>query len=278
MLIDTHTHLSDPKFDADREDALQRAFEAGVRALVEIADNEAEWPKARALAEKHPGRVFWTAGLHPHYADQMDDGLPRRLEEALKHPQLVAVGEIGLDYFRNPLPPELQRRSFQRMVEAAVQADKPLVLHCRESDASSFAAQEDMLGILQRFFPPLPSPPFFRGVLHCFQGRWEFAAACLNLGFIVGVDGPLTYPNARGLRDVIVQIPLPCLVLETDSPYLPPQDRRGKRNEPAYLSAIASALAELKGVSLDHLEQQTTANAEKLYRIRFSNLSDEKPA
>jgi TatD DNase family protein len=267
VLVDTHAHLSDPQFDPDREEALLRAFEQGVGGLVEIADNESEWPKARALAERHPGRLFWSAGLHPHYADKWDDGLPARLRDACRHPQLVAVGEIGLDYFRNPLPPELQRKTFAAALRVAVEADKPVVLHCREKDPASASAQEDMLAILKDAFPGTSSVP--RGVAHCFQGRLDFAKAFMALGFFIGVDGPLTYPNASPLRALFRELPLDRIVLETDSPYLPPQDRRGGRNEPSFIEAVARALAALKGVAVEDVRERTSANAEKLYRVAF---------
>jgi TatD DNase family protein len=269
VLVDTHAHLSDAKFDADRDEALARAAAAGVAGVVEIADNEGEWPKARALAERHPG-VFWTAGLHPHYADKMDKDLPWRLRDAVKHPRCVAVGEIGLDYYRNPVPPYDQQRVFFDLLQAAADADKPVVIHCREADASSRKAQEDMLSLLKSFFTNAPGAGVpDRGVLHCFQGHADVALAAVGLGFFIGVDGPLGYPNAGSLRDLAKAVPLDRLVLETDSPYLPPQAQRGKRNEPSYITAVAEELARVKGVTAQEVARQTTLNAEKLYRVRF---------
>jgi TatD DNase family protein len=270
MLVDTHAHLSDAKFDADRDDVLSRAREAGVRAVVEIADHEGEWPKARALAEKYPGRVFWTAGLHPHYADKADKDLPWRLRDVVKHPQCVGLGEIGLDYYRNPVSVYDQQRVFFDLLQAAADVDKPVVVHCREADAASRAAQDDMLSLLKSFFTSPPGVPVpDRGVLHCFQGRADVALACARMGFFIGVDGPLSYPNAGALRELFRELPLDRVVLETDSPYLPPQPRRGQRNEPSYLNAVCEELAKLKGISAQEVEEQTTKNAEKLYRVTF---------
>ncbi|MBI4395923.1 MAG: TatD family hydrolase [Elusimicrobia bacterium] len=265
MLVDTHVHLTDPQFDADREEALQRALDADVRTVVEIAYHEPLWEKARTLAEGHPGRVFWAAGLHPHHADEFDEEFPRRLAAVLRHPQIVAVGEIGLDYFRSRHPPELQQRVFQALLAAARDAAKPVVLHCREKDPSSRAAQTDMIGILKARFP---SPDGLSGVAHCFQGSLDSARALMDLGFFIGVDGPLTYPNASALRAVIKEVPLDRLVLETDCPYLPPQGHRGGRNEPSHIKSVASALAELKNLSPDEVETQTTRNAENLFSLK----------
>ncbi len=269
MLVDTHCHLADAKFDQDRPQALERAWAAGLAAVVEIADQESEWARARELAEQNPGRVFWTAGCHPHHADKADKDLPWRIREILKHPQAVALGEIGLDYYRNPVSPYDQQRVFFDLLQAAADLNKPVVIHCRESDPSSRAAQEDTLSLLKSFFtrPPGTSAPASPGVLHCFQGHLDFAHACLEMGFFIGVDGPVGYPNASGLREVLKEVPLDRLVLETDSPYLPPQKWRGQRNEPSYIGAVAEELAKLKGVSREEVERRTTENAEKLYRI-----------
>ncbi|HRY29206.1 MAG TPA: TatD family hydrolase [Elusimicrobiota bacterium] len=274
MLIDTHAHLNDKQFDADRDEVLKRAFDAGVGAVVEIADQESEWSRARGLAERHPGRVWWTAGLHPHHAGKVEKDMAWRLRDAVKHPQCVAVGEIGLDYYRNPVPPYDQQKVFFECAQAAAESKKPLVIHCRESDAASCAAQDDMLSVLKSFFTGAPgtaNPP--PGVLHCFQGNLDFARACLEMGFYIGVDGPLTYPNAAALREIIGEIPMDRLVLETDCPYLAPQSRRGRRNEPSYIRETAAALAKVKDVSVEQVEQQTARNAEQLYRLGFSSAS-----
>ncbi len=271
MIIDTHAHIADKQFDADRAEVVARAKAAGLGAVIEIADNEAEWARARTLAEAFPSYIWWTVGFHPHHADQADPGLRERMREALRHAQAVAVGEIGLDYFRNPVPREVQLKTFESLLLLAMEEDKPMVIHCREADKSSRQAQDDLLKIFQKYLVPPPPeekhPPV--GVLHCFQGNSEFAAACSALGFMFGVDGPLTYPKAEDLRAVFSGLPLDSIVLETDSPYLPPQNRRGQRNEPSYLPAVAEELARLKNLPLDEVHRLTTQNARRLYRINF---------
>lgn len=267
MFVDTHAHLSDGQFDGDRAEALDRAQAARVDIVVEIADNEGEWAPARAWAERNPGRVYWTAGLHPHHVDQFDPGLPQRLKTAMAHAQCVAAGEIGLDYYRSAHAPDLQKGVFTRLLSTALEENKPVVIHCREADRDARQAQHDILQILQKTLRGAPTDGKPWGVIHCFQGHADFAQACVDLGFLLGVDGPITYPSAAGLRGVLEKISLEHLVLETDSPYLPPQSRRGQRNEPSYIPLVAESLAALKKVPLQDLAQQTTNNARRLYRI-----------
>lgn len=271
MIVDTHAHVADAQFDADRNEAVARAKAAGLGAVIEIADNEAEWARARALAEAFPSYIWWTAGFHPHHADKADPGLRERLRGALRHPLAVAVGEIGLDYFRNPVPREVQLKVFEDLFLLAREVDKPVVIHCREADKTSRRAQDDMMTVFQKYLAPPPAsesvPPV--GVMHCFQGTLDFARAALALGFLCGVDGPLTYPKADDLRTTFKELPLDAVVLETDSPYLPPQARRGERNEPAYLPSVADELARLKSVPLEDVHRHTTCNAERLYRVAF---------
>jgi TatD DNase family protein len=266
MLTDTHAHLSDPKFDPDREATLRRAGDAGVRTIVEIADAPSGWKAARELAESSfrpdaPVEVHWTCGFHPHYAEEsrnFDFGI---MVQAAMSPGCVAVGEIGLDYAKSESSKETQAFLFTRTLEVAAECRKPVVVHCRD-------AQADTLRILRSFFGGLSGEHLCPGVIHCFQGDIHFAEGCLDLGFLLGVDGPITYPGAGSLREVIAQVPLEKLVLETDSPYLPPQDFRGKRNESAYLPKIAEKLAQVKGADLETVSRVTTENAARLFRLR----------
>lgn len=268
MLFDTHAHLADAQFDVDRSAALGRAWEVGLSWMVEIGEEEAQWPKAQALAEAHWGKIYWTAGLHPYYAQTVDDALVERLCAAAQHPSCVGVGEIGLDYHRPDSSSGVQKAALEKLLTAAQTLKKPVVLHCREVDKVSQAAQMDLLSLLEKFYGgPRDRQAPCPGVAHCFQGDASVAWKLIEWGFMIGVDAPITYPNASSLRALITHIPLEHLVLETDSPYLPPQPHRGQRNEPAYLPQVCRALAELKHISVEKIAAATTANARKLYRL-----------
>jgi TatD DNase family protein len=265
MFIETHTHLTDEQFDADRAEVLARARTAGVATFVEIGEDEPQWAKARAFAEANPD-VYWTAGLHPYYAIRADEALLGRLKEALRHPRCVAAGEIGLDYHRDDSPPDVQRRALEDLIRTSMDAGKPVVLHCREAGKDKTDAQRDLLAILAKCYKPGAAVP--PGVAHCFQGTADMAWSLLDLGFLIGVDAPITYPASHALRALIGHLPLESLVLETDSPYLPPQSHRGKRNEPAHIPVLARALAELKHISVEKVAEATTANARRLFRFK----------
>ena len=264
-LIDTHCHLSDPAFDGDREAALARAWAAGLSAVVEVADTEENWAKARSLAEHPSGRVWWAVGFHPYVADRFDPGTIHRLKEALRHPRAVAVGEIGLDYFKHcAVPRDRQRDVFESLVRCGIEAGKPLILHCRECYPDSVDAWGEMWSILDR---AVPRSPGVKGVAHCFQGTLDIARRLIERGFLVGVDAPVTYPKAESLRAVLRELPLESLVLETDGPYLPPQTRRGGRNEPSFLPETLEAVARLRGVSEETAARATSANAGRLFHF-----------
>ena len=263
MLIDTHAHFCDPQFDPDRPEALRRARERGVATVVEIADGPQGWEAARALAEGAQDSLptlYWTCGFHPHHAAEQagfDFDIMRRQASS---PRCVAVGEIGLDYFKSQASKEDQISLFRKTLEVAADLDKPVVIHCRD-------AQADTLRILKSFFAGMARRDVCPGVIHCFSGDLHFAEGCLDLGFYLGVDGPVTYPGAKALREVLAQVPPDKLVLETDCPYLPPQGFRGQRNESSYLELIAGKLAELLGKSAEEVARATTANARRLYRL-----------
>ncbi|MFA5139540.1 MAG: TatD family hydrolase [Elusimicrobiota bacterium] len=260
--MDTHAHLLDPSFDADRPLVLERARAAGVCRIVEIADEPEGWERALGLCASLPGRLYCSLGMHPYYADRWRDGHAQSLRRAAGSPGVVAAGEFGLDYARSPVPRETQRRELPRMLAAAQAAGLPVVLHCRE-------AYPDLLSILREFYrAPAPPPPArLRGVLHCFSGSTAEAEAAVALGFAIGVDGPVTYPKNDRLRGAIAAAGLSSIVLETDSPYLPVQSERGKRNEPAAVVAIAAAIAKLFNVGSEEVARATTTNAQALYRF-----------
>ncbi len=257
-LFDTHAHLGDDQFASDRADVLWRAKEKGVARVVEIADAPSEWDAALALSRARPEQVRCSLGLHPYYADEFTDQLLIRLEKARALPEVVAIGEIGLDYVKTQIPKEVQISAFEAILKKCREWDKPVVVHCR-------GAYEDLKEILGRIYPE-PRAAGYWGVVHCFSGDARDAVFCRDRGFALGADGPVTYPKNDALREALKTAGLGCVVLETDSPYLPPQSARGKRNEPAAIPEIAQRLAEVFAVTVDELAAATTRNAETLYR------------
>jgi TatD DNase family protein len=261
MWFETHAHLSDPQFDPDRREVIQRAIQSGVTRFVEIADGPSEWPKARALSEMHPEHIWWAGGLHPYYSQEASPALWGDLRNHASHPRFVGIGEVGLDYAKCEIPPDVQKTAFKAAIELSLEIDKPLIIHCRE-------AYPDLLDLLtpykKEFLEKSPHPP---GVNHCFSGGPQDASVLLGLGFYIGIDGPVTYSSAKILRQALEVIPLNRLVIETDSPYLPPQSHRGKRNEPAYIPEIGLKMADLKGVTPEMLAKTLTDNGRRLFRL-----------
>jgi TatD DNase family protein len=260
VLFDTHVHLIDPRFDPDRDAVLARARAAGLAGLVEIADAPADWERALALAAEHPGFVHCALGLHPYHADEWRPELAAALAAAARRPGVVAAGEVGLDYAKCEVPRPRQKEAFLGMLAAAAAAGLPVVVHCRDAYA-------DLMPILRERFPAPPRAGRFHGVVHCFSGSAEEAAECAALGFALGADGPVTYPKNDALRAALKGAGLESLVLETDSPWLPPQAKRGKRCEPADVADVAARLAEVFGLPLDEFARVTEGNARELYRL-----------
>jgi TatD DNase family protein len=260
--FDTHAHLSDPKFDLDRKDVVERARTSGVDRIVEIADGPSEWEKAKKLSEENPGHIWWAAGLHPYYSDLSTDELWINLSKFAGHPTFVAVGEVGLDYAKCPIAKPIQIAAFEKALEIAFSINKPLIIHCRD-------AYDDLLPQLRRFFSqhPITSNP---GVIHCFSGNLDQAQELVQMGFYLGLDAPLTYPNSKTLKLVMKEIPLEKIVLETDSPYLPPQTYRGKRNEPSYIPLIAQELAMLKNIEINEMKRVLCQTSDKLFRLNHA--------
>lgn len=260
--FDTHTHLTDPRFDADREAVLERAAAAGVSRLVEIADAPEDWPRVLAFARARPQVARCALGLHPYYADACTDGFLALLERQARLPEVVAVGEIGLDYAHGPVAPQVQLTALRRLLAACRDWGKPAVIHCREAYA-------DLRSVVQEVFPSPPEGRRFWGVVHCFSGSPDDAEFLTRRGFALGADGPVTYPKNADLREAFRRAGPTATVLETDSPYLPPQSRRGQRNEPSLIPEIAQALAEAWGSDLEEAALVTTANALELFETRI---------
>ncbi len=260
VFTDTHVHLGDSQFDADRDDVLARSLESGVERLVEIADHPDEWDRAVSLARSRSDRMRCALGLHPYYADRFEGSLVPRLQEALATaPEAVAIGEIGLDYVKTQIPARVQRRAFSALLAAGPEWGMPVVIHCR-------GAYADLVPMLKDCFPRPPERRRFWGVLHCFSGTPDEAAACAALGFALGADGPVTYKKNEALREAFRAAGPDVTVLETDCPYLPPQSSRGKRNEPRAIAEIAASLAQVWSLPIEEVARRTTANASSLYR------------
>jgi TatD DNase family protein len=254
LFIDTHVHLDDEKYQPDLGAVLERGRAAGVGVLVSIGTSPKDSAWACDFADKNEG-VYATVGMHPQFADQWKESDYAAFKELAGHEKVVAIGESGLDYHHPEPAKALQAPVFQAMLKLARESSLPLVIHQRE-------ASKDTLEALRQ-----AKAQELGGVFHCFAGDAETAKGVLDLGFYIAVGGILTFPNAGALREVIRQVPLDRLVLETDGPWLAPQGRRGQRNEPAYLAECANKVAELKGVSLKDVEEASTANALKLFRL-----------
>jgi len=251
-LIDTHAHLDDRAFDKDRPALIARLHADGVGAVTVGASLDSSRGAVR-LAERH--RLIWaTVGVHPHGAKYVTPKALHELEDFAKTPRVVAVGEIGLDYYRDLSPRDVQRRAFAEQLELARKLKLPVVLHNREST-------DDLVDILRK------AGRSHVGVVHSFLGDLVLAETFLGLGLHLGVGGPLTYPANEALRDAVRRAPLDRLVLETDCPYLTPVPHRGKRNEPAYIEFVAAEIARLRDISIDEVARQTTANALALFSL-----------
>jgi TatD DNase family protein len=246
--VDTHAHLHFPQFADDLPAVLARARAAGVRRLVTVGTDVDGSRAAMALARNEPD-VWATVGIHPHDAAAGDEAALTEIARLSAEPRVVAIGEIGLDFFRNLASRDDQTRVFRRLLGLARTAGKPVVIHCRDAHA-------DVLNILTE-----EKVQDVGGIMHCFSGDVAVARQCLDLGMFVSLAGPVTYPNARALPDVARFVPGDRLVIETDCPYLPPQGHRGQRNEPAYLTLTAARVAELRGEPLEEVATRLTANA-----------------
>lgn len=263
MLIDTHAHLNDPKFDADRGAVIGRAGELGILKIVEIACAPGEWALGEKLAAASPDKFRCAFGVHPEYIKDFTPAALPELERYLQAPCAAAVGEIGLDYWWEAGRKAEQRALLETQLPLCAKYSKPAVFHARSGKEYGDNAYADLLAALKSWgYSPAKR---FRGVLHCFSGSWEEARTGLGMGLALGVNGTFTYKNNHGLRETVKKAGLENIVLETDCPYLPPQSARGKRNDPSYIPEIAAMLAAHFGVSNAWLADRTTANAFELF-------------
>lgn len=262
MPVDSHCHLQFPHFADDRQQVIERAREARVFSMVVVGTDIETSRQARALAEIHED-MFATVGCHPHEAARLDQRGRRFLRALAESPNVVAIGEIGLDFYRNLSPPETQRAVFQQMLELANELRLPVAIHARAADEEAFAILSDWVPQVRPRWPrrrPI-------GVMHCFGGDLALARRYIDLGFLISIPGTVTYPNAERVAAVASSLPLECLLVETDAPYLTPQSRRGQRNEPSFLVETIETIAALRGQSAEEVSDRTAENAVALFAL-----------
>jgi TatD DNase family protein len=257
MLTDSHAHLDDPRFDADRDAVLRRAWDAGVRQILTIGNGAgpSQMGCGIPIAEQHDW-IYTSVGVHPHDAAKVEEQHYGQLEELSKHRKVIAIGETGLDYYYDNSPRDTQREVFQRQVAIAKKVGLPVIVHTRDADA-------DTEEILRRESPP-------RGVIHCFTASDAFADFALGIGFVISFSGIVTFPNAKAIAEIARRIPPDRILIETDCPYLAPVPNRGKRNEPGFAADTARFVAQLRGMAADELAAQTSANFARLFAPKTS--------
>lgn len=251
MLVDSHCHLDFADFAPERETVIARARAAGIGTMLTISTRLDQFPAVRAIAETHPD-IWCSVGAHPHEAADHADATAAALATLATHPRVIGIGETGLDFHYDHSPRDVQERVFRAHIAASHQSVLPLIVHAREADA-------EIAAILRETRPAA-------GVLHCFSSGRGLAEAALELGFFISISGIVTFRNAEELRAIVRDVPLDRLLVETDAPYLAPVPHRGKRNEPAFVAATASAVAALKGVEPDALAATTTDNFFRLFQ------------
>ncbi len=273
MLVDTHCHLDFPEFDQDRDEVIRRAEDAGIGYIIDIGSSLPGSKKALELSRQH-NFIYATVGLHPHEADKFDDEIKASIEKLAREDRVVAIGETGLDYYKNYSKTENQKTLFRYLVKLAKDLGLPLVIHSRQ-------AQEDTLKILNEVLP-------IKAVVHCFSGDEDFLRKCLDLDFFISFTCNITYPaklskngrdpacgnkpverdnRAQDLRTLVKLTPLDRLMLETDAPFLSPEGLRGKRNEPAYVKFLAEEIARIKEIAFEEVARVTTDNARRFFNL-----------
>jgi TatD DNase family protein len=254
MLVDTHCHLDFDSFDGDLVQVITRASEAGVTKIITPSLGLDNCDKVLRISGQYDS-VFAAVGIHPNYSANWQESWVEELQVLAGGAGVLAIGEIGLDYYRDYSPKQRQIEVLETQLELAAAVDLPVILHNRDSDA-------DLISILsQTPISRRPNP----GVLHAYSSPWETAEAALELGYYLGIGGPVTYKNSGDLRKVVARIPLDRLLVETDAPFLAPQQYRGKRNEPAYVASTAREIAALREMEFEEFAWQTTENAIRLF-------------
>ena len=263
MLVDSHAHLEGPRFDSDRGEMLERARAAGVVNILAIGSGTGPGTLdcAIRIAEQNDW-IYASIGIHPHEAKLATESDYVELESLAKHPRVIGFGEIGLDYYYDHSPREVQKQVFIRQMEIARGAKLPIIIHCRPSDNSE-NAWDDTLRLIREQW----APSGLGGVLHCFTGQQKHADAALDMGFMISFSGNVTFPKAENIRDAARSVPDDRILIETDSPFLAPVPYRGKRNEPAFVAKTAEKIAELRGKTVEEMGSITANNFFRFFKI-----------
>lgn len=255
LLIDSHAHLDDERFDKDRDELIRSLESNGIELVINVGADLKSSIASVSLAEKY-SNIYAAVGVHPHDVKDMDESTLEIIKSLAKRDKVVAIGEIGLDYYYDNSPREDQRKWFKRQLELAKELGLPVIIHSRDAQQETFdiikEAQDGRL----------------RGVMHCYSGSKEMANEYIKLGFYISIAGPVTFKNARVVKEVAKEVPLDKLLVETDSPYLAPEPHRGKRNEPIFVKFVAGTIAEIKGISFEELAKATNRNTKELFGIK----------
>jgi TatD DNase family protein len=269
LLVDSHAHLDSPRYDADRDELLQRAWQQGVRTVLSIGigDGPDTMQRALELSRSYAGkpgipRILATAGIHPHEAQLASQAALEKLDGLLANPDVLAVGEIGLDYYYEHSPREQQKQAFAQQMEIAAARRRPIIIHCRPSDGST-NAWDDTLAMIESNWMGTN----LGGILHCFTGEWEHARRAMDGGFLISFAGNVTFPKAESIRQVAAKVPLDRMLIETDAPFLAPLPHRGKRNEPGWVGGVAEKLAEVCGVPAELVGSSTANNFFRFFGV-----------
>lgn len=252
MLFDTHAHMNDPVFDEDREAMILSLKDKGVENVMNVGCCLESSGDCIALAEKYPF-VYASVGSHPDSADEVNEEVIEKYRTMAQHEKVLAIGEIGLDYYYETVPREIQQKAFRMQMELAKELDMPVIVHERNAHDDGMRIVKDFKGVT--------------GVFHCYSGSAEMARQLVNMGWYIGFTGVLTFKNARKAVETAERIPLDRIVIETDCPFMAPEPFRGKRNDPGYLYRMAERLAEIRGISVEEVHAVTTENARRLYRL-----------
>jgi TatD DNase family protein len=262
MMIETHAHLDFPQYDLDRDDVIERAKSSGIQAIINVGSTFLGSVASVALADRYD-LIYAACGIHPNDAGIVDDDTIIKFKDLIRQTgKVVAIGEVGIDLYRNTTPGPAQQDAFKRFILLGKEFDLPLIIHCREQSPGQRYASDLLFEIMKE---NLDMP--YKGVMHCFSGDEQLLGRCIDSGLHVSYTCNITYKNAGRLRDMVKKTPIDRLLLETDSPFLSPQDKRGMRNEPSHIRYLIKAISESTGLSEAEIEEHTDRNARGLFSI-----------